>query len=119
MAVKSITAWADDTEQTVFSGAGRVHCIEVVPNDAQAAEVYLIFWDVANPNPATTAEKMVIPIGTLAIEGGPLRHKIKFSPGIRFTTACTVFMATAYAGETAPTTTSLPQVTNIYYTVGN
>lgn len=120
MAKVSFTSWADDTEQTVKASACRVNRVDVYPHASQAAEVYINFWDVANPNPGTTATKMQLPIGTATIQGA--RKKITFlfpGGGIRFATACTIHCATDTTGETAPTTTSLPPRIDVWYSEGN
>ena len=120
MAVKQITSWADTTEQTVCSGQCRVTAVEVMRNVSQANEVYLSFWDASNPTPGTTAQKLTLCIPSLTVLPGPhKRIKYVFPNGIlNFATACTVHMATTPNGATAPTTTSLPAVTNIYFAIG-
>jgi hypothetical protein len=119
MAVARFTSWADTTEQTVLAAPCRVHAVEVVPHNTQANEVYVQFWDNANPTPGTTDTKMCLPVGSLTVAGGPKRRKFVFPGGIRFATACTIFCATGPEGATAPTTTSLPPLINVYYSEGN
>ena len=119
MAKKSFTTWANTTEQTVYSGACRVTRVDAYPYDTQAAEVYICFWDASNPTPGTTDTKMTLPIGTVTIQG---RRKTTFvfpNGGIRFATACTIHCATTPENGTAPTSTSLPPLIDVFYTTGN
>ncbi len=130
MAVAKFTTWADTTEQTVYAGPCRLRSIEILPNEAQAAEVYLQLFDVLDPTPGVTAPNMVIRIPTAdsqgagthgnsyTVSGGTSRkQKVVFSGyGLVFTTGLTAFCATALAGATAPTTTSLPKSIRVDYT---
>ena len=119
MAKKSFTAWTDTTEQTVYSGACRVTRVDAYPNASQSAEAYICFWDNANPTPGTTDTKMTLPIGTVTIQG---RRKTTFlfpGGGIRFATACTIHCATGPENGTAPLTTALPPLIDVFYTTGN
>ena len=120
MAKKSFTSWANTTEQTVYAGACRVTRVDAYPHASQAAEVYIDFWDNADPTPGTTDTKMVLPIGTATIQGARRKTTYIFpGGGIRFATACTIFCATSPENATAPTTTSLPPLIDVFYTTGN
>jgi hypothetical protein len=131
MAVKTITAWVTDTEQTVYGYAARLNAVEIIPHSTQASEVYLQIWNVANPDPGTTAPNLVlrIPTGdsqgagadadrTTAPSGGSSR-KIKYvfsGAGFIFDTAITILCTTTPSGQTAASTTSLPEQVRVFYT---
>lgn len=132
MSVFTASTWADDTEQTVYSGACRVTAIEIQPHQLQVNEVYLQLWNDANPNPATTKPNMVIPVGAVSTqgagthsksggsaEGGPRVRKVLFpGGGFRFGTACTILCTTTPDGETAASTTSHPARVRVFYVKG-
>jgi hypothetical protein len=119
MAKKSFTSWADTTEQTVLAAACRVTKVVAYPHESQAAEVYIQFWDAANPTPGTDDTKMCLPIGSKTVNGSRPVTFLFPNGGIRFATACTIFCATGAEGATAPTTTSLPPQIDVYYLTGN
>ncbi len=131
MAVKTITAWVDDTEQTVHGYAARLNAIEILPHPTQANEVYLQIWNATNPNPGTTAPNLVLRIPTGDSQGGGAANlwttaptagssrKIKYvfsGAGFVFDTAITILATTTVSNETAPTTTSLPVQVKVFYT---
>lgn len=131
---KFIGAWADDTEQTVYAGPCRLRSVEVLPNEEQAAEVYVLLYDSLNPDLTNTLPNMAIRVPTadsqgagthgngLTVSGGTSRkQKVVFSGyGLVFTTGLTVMLAVTVgpaAGHTvAPTTTSLVKQIRVDYT---
>ena len=114
----TMTTPADDTEQTVCAAACRLTAIEVLLNVAQTA-CYLQLWDSADPDPGTTAPLMVIPVPTVAIQGLMRKFKVIFpNGGYRFGTALTMLATTTATGETAVTTTAIPQRVDIFYVTG-
>jgi len=119
MATKfTLATLADDTEQTVYAGACRLTAIEALLNVAQT-ESFLQLWDNANPNPGTTAPRMVIPIPAIATQG--LMRKFKLimpNGGLRFGTALTCLLTTTHDGETAATTTAVPQKLDLFIVKG-
>jgi hypothetical protein len=115
MAVSSATAWTSDVEITASTGPCRLTAVEATVGAAAANTVYIQLWNNADPNPATTAADMVLPLPV-----APTGDRVKFvfpGGGIRFGTALTWLVTTTATGETAPTTDA-PQIVNVYYALG-
>lgn len=109
------STWADTTEQTAVSVACRVNSI-TIHTDTDQTEGHVQLWDVANPTPGTTAPDYAycIPAATISAKR---RHKILFpGGGVIFSTAVTLFVATAAGGATAVLTTAIPDDIIIDYT---
>lgn len=132
MAVATFTAWVDSTAQTVLGARCKVTAIEVNPHPRQSATVYLQLFNSAGPTPGVTVPDFVFPINSITLSGagtlqqadgiayGSLKkRKFIFPGGLLFGTACTIFVGTAAAGGTAPTTTALPGAVKVTYTVGS
>ena len=114
----TMTTPADDTEQVVCSSACRLTAVEILLNVAQTA-CYIQLWDSADPDPGTDAPVMVIPAPTVANQGLMRKFKVIIpNGGLRFATALSVLATTTPSGQTAVTTTAIPQKVDIFYVVG-
>lgn len=111
--------WVDTTEQTVVAAPCRVTAIEVMMNVAQTA-AFLQFWDATGPTPGTTDTFLCIPIPVIAVQGLMRKFKVIFpGGGLRFATACTMFIGVGPESATAVTTTAIPEFVKVFYTIGN
>ena len=104
MPVSRTTSWTDDTEISASAAAARLKAVTVYKEVAGSAG-FIQFWNVANPDPGTTAPLFVLPVP--AARG---MFKFVFPAGYVFGTAITYMPTTTHDGETAMTDAMVVEV---------
>jgi len=113
--VSRATAFVDDTEILAFTGACRLNAVMIDVPLAAAAETFIQLWDNANPDPATTTPRMVLPVPRVAVMGLRRRFKYVFPGGLVFGTALTWLPTTTYNGQTVPTGADVPLAISVFF----